>query len=78
MQAFAFSKPASVAEATAAAAAGAQLLAGGQSLLPAMKLGLAAPGALADLGAIAVGANCEQDPERMLPLPLSAEASSAS
>ena len=52
MQAFTYSKPASVAHAAAAAAAGAKLIAGGQSLLPAMKLGLAAPEALADLGAI--------------------------
>ncbi len=52
MQAFTYSKPASVADAAAAAAAGAKLIAGGQSLLPAMKLGLAAPEALADLGAI--------------------------
>ena len=53
MQAFSYSTPASVADATAAAAAGAKLVAGGQSLLPSMKLGLAAPEALADLGSIA-------------------------
>ncbi len=52
MQAFTYSKPASVADAAAAAAAGAKLIAGGQSLLPAMKLGLAAPEALADLAGI--------------------------
>ncbi|MCU0970000.1 MAG: FAD binding domain-containing protein [Rubrivivax sp.] len=52
MQAFSYSRPASVADAKAAAAAGAKLIAGGQSLLPSMKLGLAAPEALADLGAI--------------------------
>ena len=53
MQAFSYSTPASVADAKAAAAAGAKLVAGGQSLLPSMKLGLAAPEALADLGSIA-------------------------
>ena len=53
MQAFTYSNPASVADAAKAAAAGAKLIAGGQSLLPSMKLGLAAPEALADLGAIA-------------------------
>jgi carbon-monoxide dehydrogenase medium subunit len=54
MQAFAYSKPASLADAAkAAAAADAKLLAGGQSLLGAMKLGLAAPQAIIDLGALA-------------------------
>lgn len=53
MQAFAYQRPASVREAVSAAtAADARILAGGQSLLPAMKLGLAAPQALVDLGAI--------------------------
>ncbi len=53
MQAFAFSTPATL---TAAAAGGqsanAKLLAGGQSLLAAMKLGLAAPDQLVDLSAV--------------------------
>lgn len=54
MQAFAYSKPASVADVVAAAAADdAKIVAGGQSLLPSMKLGLAAPTALIDLGGIA-------------------------
>ncbi|MFT3817007.1 MAG: xanthine dehydrogenase family protein subunit M [Rubrivivax sp.] len=53
MQAFNYQTPSSVADAAAAAAAGAKLIAGGQSLLPSMKLGLAAPEALADLGGIA-------------------------
>ncbi|UUX96094.1 xanthine dehydrogenase family protein subunit M [Aquabacterium sp. J223] len=54
MQAFAYQRPASVADAlNAAAADGAKLLAGGQSLLPSMKLGLAAPDALVDLGQVA-------------------------
>lgn len=53
MQSFQFSKAKTVAEAKAAAASGAKILAGGQSLLPSMRLGLAAPDALASLGAIA-------------------------
>lgn len=54
MQAFDYSKPASVADAIRAAGGGdAKLIAGGQSLLPSMKLGLAAPSALVDLGGIA-------------------------
>jgi len=53
MQTFDYSTPASVADAAKAAAGGARLIAGGQSLLPSMKLGLAAPEALADLGSIA-------------------------
>ena len=48
MQAFAYAKPASTAEAARAAATdGAKLLAGGQTLLSSMKLGLAAPAVLA-------------------------------
>jgi aerobic carbon-monoxide dehydrogenase medium subunit len=54
MQAFAYQSPSSVADAAKAAAAeDVKLLAGGQSLLPSMKLGLAAPATLVDLGAIA-------------------------
>jgi aerobic carbon-monoxide dehydrogenase medium subunit len=54
MQAFAYSRPASLADAAkAAAAADAKLLAGGQSLLGAMKLGLAAPQSIIDLGGLA-------------------------
>lgn len=53
MQAFTYSTPASVADAARAAASGAKIIAGGQSLLPSMKLGLAAPEALADLAGIA-------------------------
>jgi aerobic carbon-monoxide dehydrogenase medium subunit len=53
MQAFAYHSPASVADAVrAAATADAKIVAGGQSLLGAMKLGLAAPSALVDLGGI--------------------------
>ena len=54
MQAFAYSSPATLADAVRAATAdGAQAIAGGQSLLGAMKLGLAAPEALVDLAALA-------------------------
>lgn len=54
MQAFEYQTPSSVADAVRAArAADARLLAGGQSLLAVMKLGLTAPPALVDLGGIA-------------------------
>lgn len=53
MQAFAYSTPKTVADAASqGGAANAKLLAGGQSLLAAMKLGLAAPEALVDLGQV--------------------------
>jgi aerobic carbon-monoxide dehydrogenase medium subunit len=52
MQAFSYETPSSIAAASAAAAEGATLLAGGQSLLPAMKLGLSAPDRLIDLAGI--------------------------
>ncbi len=54
MQAFEYAKPASLADAAKGAAkSGAKLLAGGQTLLAAMKLGLAAPERLLDLGGVA-------------------------
>ncbi len=54
MQNFAFHNPASVADAVRAAAQGdSKLIAGGQTLLQSMKLGLIAPSALIDVGAIA-------------------------
>jgi carbon-monoxide dehydrogenase medium subunit len=54
MQAFNYSKPTSLADAgRAAGGADAKLLAGGQSLLAAMKIGMAAPAALVDLGGLA-------------------------
>ena len=54
MQAFAYAKPATLAEAASAAKAdNVKIIAGGQSLLGSMKLGLAAPDALVDLAAIA-------------------------
>lgn len=52
MQAFEFQRPATLADAVRAAGAGAKPIAGGQSLLQAMKMGLAAPEALVDLTAI--------------------------
>ena len=53
MQTFAYETPASVADAARAAADDdAKLIAGGQSLLAAMKLGLAAPSTLVDLGQV--------------------------
>ena len=54
MQAFAYQTPTSVADAArAAAGADARLVAGGQSLIPSMKLGLSAPALLVDLGGVA-------------------------
>jgi carbon-monoxide dehydrogenase medium subunit len=53
MQAFSYHNPSSVADAVAKSSADARFLAGGQSLLPSMKLGLAAPEALIDLNGLA-------------------------
>lgn len=54
MQAFAYTRPATVADAASAAASDVtRLIAGGQSLLPTMKLGLLAPERLVDLGGLA-------------------------
>ncbi len=52
MQSFDYHRATSLADATQRAAS-AQALAGGQSLLPAMKLGLAAPEAVLDIGGLA-------------------------
>jgi len=52
MYAFTLERPASVADAARLAAAGGKLLAGGQTLLASMKLRLAAPEQLVDLGGI--------------------------
>ena len=53
MQAFKYQNSSSLADAAAASrTAGVKLLAGGQSLLAAMKLGLSAPDVLVDLGAV--------------------------
>ena len=50
MQSFQYQQASSAASAATAAAGGAKLLAGGQSLLPTMRMGLATPDALCDLG----------------------------
>ena len=52
MYAFTYEAPTSTADAAAQAAAGARPIAGGQSLLPSMRLRLADPGQLVDLGRI--------------------------
>jgi carbon-monoxide dehydrogenase medium subunit len=53
MYTFTYERPATAAEAGKLAASGAKILAGGQTLLPSMKLRLANPPSLADLGGIA-------------------------
>jgi aerobic carbon-monoxide dehydrogenase medium subunit len=54
MQAFAYQAPTTLGDAARAAAPGdARFVAGGQSLIPAMKLGLSAPALLVDLGSVA-------------------------
>jgi len=53
MRAFAYEQPATLAQAAAGVAGGAQPIAGGQSLIASMRLGLAAPEALVDLGGLA-------------------------
>jgi carbon-monoxide dehydrogenase medium subunit len=52
MYAFTFERPATLADATRLASAGAKVLAGGQTLLASMKLRLSSPEQLADLSAI--------------------------
>jgi carbon-monoxide dehydrogenase medium subunit len=67
MQAFAYSKPATVAEAVRAAAQeDAKLIAGGQTLLQSMKLGLISPSALIDLGAIGELKGIKVDGDRVI------------
>jgi carbon-monoxide dehydrogenase medium subunit len=61
MYAFTLERPTSAADAAKAAAAGAKPLAGGQTLLASMKLRLANPEKLVDLGAIAELAGVKQD-----------------
>ncbi len=54
MQAFAYQTPATVADAARAATQDdARIVAGGQSLIPSMKLGLSAPATLVDIGGVA-------------------------
>ena len=52
MYAFTLDRPASLADAVSATASGGQVLAGGQTLLPSMKMRLSQPGRLVDLGAV--------------------------
>jgi aerobic carbon-monoxide dehydrogenase medium subunit len=52
MYAFTFERPSSLTEAAKAAAGGGKVLAGGQSLLPSMKLRLANPERVVDLGGV--------------------------
>ncbi len=61
MYAFTIDRPTSTADAAKAAAAGGKPLAGGQTLLASMKLRLANPDKLVDLGAIADLAGIKQD-----------------
>ena len=52
MYAFTLDRPASLADAVSATASGGQGLAGGQTLLPSMKMRLSQPGRLVDLGGV--------------------------
>ncbi len=61
MYAFTLERPKTVAEAAAGAAGGAKLLAGGQTLLASMKLRLAQPGTLFDLGVLKELAGIQRD-----------------
>lgn len=61
MYAFTYERPATVADAARLAASGAKILAGGQTLLASMKLRLASPPGLADLGGIAGLAGIRRD-----------------
>lgn len=61
MYPFTYERPASTADAARLAGAGAKLLAGGQTLLASLKLRLANPPSLADLGAIAELAGIRRD-----------------
>ncbi len=61
MYAFTFERPSSTADAAARATAGAKVLAGGQTLLASMKLRLANPETLVDLGGIADLAGIKRD-----------------
>lgn len=61
MYAFTYERPATAADAARLAASGAKILAGGQTLLASMKLRLASPPGLADLGGIAELAGIRRD-----------------
>ncbi|GAB3627424.1 carbon-monoxide dehydrogenase (acceptor) [Pandoraea terrae] len=68
MKTFDYHRPADVAQAVQGLAAhpDAKLIAGGQSLLPAMKLGLAAPSDVIDLGGIASLRGIRRDGDRLV------------
>lgn len=61
MYAFTYERPATLADATKLAAAGHKVLAGGQTLLASMKLRLAQPGQIADLGGITEMSGIKKD-----------------
>ncbi len=61
MYAFTFERPSSTADAAKLATAGGKVLAGGQTLLASMKLRLANPGQLIDLGGVANRAGIRKD-----------------
>ncbi len=65
MYAFTYETPASVAEAASLAAAGGKPIAGGQSLLPSMRLRLANPGQIIDLNGIAELAGIRREGEAL-------------
>jgi carbon-monoxide dehydrogenase medium subunit len=66
MYAFTYEAPTSTAAAAAQAAAGARPIAGGQSLLPSLRLRLADPGQLVDLGRIPELAGIRKEGEHMV------------
>ena len=66
MYAFTYEAPTSTAAAAAQAAAGARPIAGGQSLLPSLRLRLADPGQLVDLGRIPELAGIRKEGDHMV------------
>lgn len=66
MYAFTYERPATVADAARLAAAGAKVLAGGQTLLASMKLRLSNPQSLVDLGGIADLAGIRRDGDMLV------------
>jgi carbon-monoxide dehydrogenase medium subunit len=66
MYGFTFERPATLADAGRLANSGARLLAGGQTLLPSMKMRLSDPGKLADLGAVRELAGIRKDSQALM------------
>lgn len=66
MYAFTFERPSTLADAGRLATSGAKLLAGGQTLLPSMRLRLSDPGHLADLGAVRELAGIRKDGQALV------------